>query len=288
MQAFKVKSPLTESFLVQLDVDLEGSGLEMPSTVPGQPPVPLRASGVSNICPDQADCLYILKMRTAQGDTQNNSPMDPPGFTVPSGKTNGFDAPVSTHQDRDFNNLPDRSRESPFPTASEAGLGNISTPFGGFTTMETDPISDNQRGPGSNSLSNSGQPTPSASSNNASSSYSPAGFEDQSHGSSTSPGVAFSSNNAFTNRGQFSAFSPGPSGASDPSGSIGTSNPFALHGSWRHFETISNPMNPESTGLTPGPDLSPWQSVNPGQSGNVAPENEWAFEGWGGSGGNIT
>ena len=29
MQALKTKNPLTESFLVQLDVDLEGSGLNM-------------------------------------------------------------------------------------------------------------------------------------------------------------------------------------------------------------------------------------------------------------------
>lgn len=31
MQALKVKNPLTESFLVQLDVDLEGSGLSLPN-----------------------------------------------------------------------------------------------------------------------------------------------------------------------------------------------------------------------------------------------------------------
>src|SRR5690349_7655388 len=30
MQALKYKNPLTESFLVQLDVDLEGSGLDIP------------------------------------------------------------------------------------------------------------------------------------------------------------------------------------------------------------------------------------------------------------------
>jgi hypothetical protein len=33
MQALKSKNPLTESFLVQLDVDLEGSGLSVPSNV---------------------------------------------------------------------------------------------------------------------------------------------------------------------------------------------------------------------------------------------------------------
>ena len=31
MQAMKTKNPLTESFLVQLDVDLEGSGLDIPA-----------------------------------------------------------------------------------------------------------------------------------------------------------------------------------------------------------------------------------------------------------------
>lgn len=33
MNAFKAKNPLTESFLVQLDVDLEGSGLECPENI---------------------------------------------------------------------------------------------------------------------------------------------------------------------------------------------------------------------------------------------------------------
>lgn len=33
MNALKVKNPLTESFLAQLDVDLEGSGLESPGSV---------------------------------------------------------------------------------------------------------------------------------------------------------------------------------------------------------------------------------------------------------------
>ena len=32
MQALKAKNPLTESFLVQLEVDLEGSGLQIPTT----------------------------------------------------------------------------------------------------------------------------------------------------------------------------------------------------------------------------------------------------------------
>src|ERR1700743_858512 len=31
MQVLKLKNPLTESFLVQLDVDLEGSGLDIPT-----------------------------------------------------------------------------------------------------------------------------------------------------------------------------------------------------------------------------------------------------------------
>jgi hypothetical protein len=32
MQVLKTKNPLTESFLVQLDVDLEGSGLDIPTS----------------------------------------------------------------------------------------------------------------------------------------------------------------------------------------------------------------------------------------------------------------
>ena len=45
MQALKSKNPLTESFLVQLDVDLEGSGLSIPSNIsrcqPGEKRVPV-------------------------------------------------------------------------------------------------------------------------------------------------------------------------------------------------------------------------------------------------------
>lgn len=32
MQVLTAKNPLTESFLVQLDVDLEGSGLDIPTS----------------------------------------------------------------------------------------------------------------------------------------------------------------------------------------------------------------------------------------------------------------
>ena len=51
MHAIKRKNPLTESFLVQLDVDLEGAGLESSSTLratPGSPQVANRAPA----CPD--------------------------------------------------------------------------------------------------------------------------------------------------------------------------------------------------------------------------------------------
>jgi len=37
MDVLKTKNPLTESFIAQLDVDLEGSGLDIPSKAPRYP-----------------------------------------------------------------------------------------------------------------------------------------------------------------------------------------------------------------------------------------------------------
>lgn len=64
MQALKVKNPLTESFLVQLDVDLEGSGLNIPSQqqYPGghKPPGEIPANT------DAVHCLPLYEIRESQ------------------------------------------------------------------------------------------------------------------------------------------------------------------------------------------------------------------------------
>ena len=64
MQALKVKNPLTESFLVQLDVDLEGSGIQLsnhPTWKFGQRPpgeIPANTDGVH--------CMPLMEIRESQ------------------------------------------------------------------------------------------------------------------------------------------------------------------------------------------------------------------------------
>ena len=283
MQALKAKNPLTESFLVQLDVDLDGSGLEMPSNIPGKQSVPLRASGVTRLNTDQADCMYILKMRGEQPGTEGCSipPMEPPGSNVPSGGQYDFSGSTPSERERGLNNLPDRTIDSPRPP--DFVFGTIPTQYGrGSNSMDMDA----QGAQVFNSLPNSGQPTPSGSSNNASShaSYSPAGLEDHVSGSATSPGMAYGSNNPFPGRPAYSTFTPGSSGPPDPTLTMGTSNPFALHSSWKHFDDAHPAGHPQTnldSGLAANEDNS-WQTANPVQN------NDWVFAEWTGSGNNQT
>ena len=64
MQALKSKNPLTESFLVQLDVDLEGSGIDVPKTG-----IKFRQN---NAADEQQKCTTIYEMGKQGG---GNNPM---------------------------------------------------------------------------------------------------------------------------------------------------------------------------------------------------------------------
>lgn len=57
MQALKGMNPLTESFLVQLDVDLEGSGLELPRRTTEEFKARMRKSIVSQLDPLKRDSV---------------------------------------------------------------------------------------------------------------------------------------------------------------------------------------------------------------------------------------
>lgn len=84
MHVLKTKNPLTESFIVQLDVDLEGAGLEIPSHVPykfGQ-----RPPGEVPANTDSVHCIPVYEIRESQSLGQGDR-----AFTGPD--TKGFQPP---------------------------------------------------------------------------------------------------------------------------------------------------------------------------------------------------
>src|SRR5436190_2178864 len=79
MNALKSKHPLTETFLLQLDVELEGSGLEYPNQASRF------AYGIhkSQIIAEGRDCMNVLLPRheKSQGSPQTTLPDQTPGST---------------------------------------------------------------------------------------------------------------------------------------------------------------------------------------------------------------
>lgn len=65
MMALRNKNPLTESFLVQLDVDLEGSGLNIPSPL-GPNRYAMRAHGECPVNTDTVKCSPLFEIRETQ------------------------------------------------------------------------------------------------------------------------------------------------------------------------------------------------------------------------------
>ena len=70
MQVLKTKNPLTESFLVQLDVDLEGSGLEIPSH--SRYKFGRRPPGEVPVNTDTVNCIPLFEIRESQSVGQTN------------------------------------------------------------------------------------------------------------------------------------------------------------------------------------------------------------------------
>ncbi|KAJ5089500.1 hypothetical protein N7532_008184 [Penicillium argentinense] len=115
LNAMKNKNPLTESFLVQLDVDLEGTGIKsMDSTKTNSTYV---AQVMNTCCPDNIEGSSIYSLRQTQSfneTTQGNANTDGPSQTFPHGRTT---------------TLPSRYRDSSLPGSNSGAPGSNAPHF---------------------------------------------------------------------------------------------------------------------------------------------------------------
>ncbi|KAJ9639297.1 hypothetical protein H2204_003908 [Knufia peltigerae] len=267
MHVLKTKNPLTESFLVQLDVDLEGSGLDLPTNYSRwkfgrRPPGEVPANT------DTVRCSPIFEIRQSQNIAENTN--DPSSHTQwPSGLPSMNNSYPSLYGTDGSNNISQIGNTG--GNLSNEGFENMY----GFTmhSQGTEPSPQNSNQEGSGSRSHSNQPTPSTSSNqNSNNSY-------------TSPPTnqTGSSNNASSSQSQQS---PGgfPFSTQDGWNMMG-SNQVGSGPSTSQAQNINiaimgatpgpTGMTPNPTGMTPNLD-SFWPPEGMGDG------NEWIF-GWPGS-----
>jgi hypothetical protein len=300
MQALKAKNPLTESFLVQLDVDLEGSDIRVPSTKGGLASMPLRACTDKTmyipVSTNDRNCTPLLDIRTVEEQEQ---PTDSQGRPVVS-------KPPASHL-IDFLVMPcqhgqgqgqgqgqtcmgdsaHRSKESPRPVAS-------TTRFSGMTCTQGEPAGlmdvdisfENTSSQMFPSQSNSGHPTPSMSSNNASSSqtsFSPPRPEDLPGLTKTPSLVGLSPSTASKpgmvhNSQEYPFFDPSFTTMSQVPGSGGATNAFEMLSAWNRdngeLSRESSAGGSNLTGMTPG-NIQSWQPMG-------ILKDDWMFPGWNG------
>ena len=259
MQAIKRKNPLTESFLVQLDVDLEGAGIEDTSAIRSQaqskaPFVPNRSEG----CPSEH---LHMGHKVAYGDiglgAYNNpaengpittaAPSQPTvsssfgylDLTDTSGEPNMGFIPNSKYQ---FN-LPSRQR-SPGSSNHSSGMHRTPQSFNPEMDMSPDGSSGEQRTPNSSNQSQQNMST-----HTSHTGYSPQNMQqqDQSSGGMQSDPGRLTGPSLFDPND--TAFSADFDMHSFPAASIETQQQgFVLPSQWG---TGGSGLTPGATGLTP-------------------------------------
>ncbi|KAI1616203.1 fungal-specific transcription factor domain-containing protein [Exophiala viscosa] len=277
MQVLKTKNPLTESFLVQLDVDLEGSGLDIPTSY-SRWKFGRRPPGESPANTDSLKCSPLFEIRQTQNTPQNINP-NPMNVTLPNEAQLNIPI-VNTNQLYSGIYAPEPGNDGAQPgqfagtSLSDAYENMYSANFPAVQSLGTDnsPGNSNQEGLGSRSQSN--HPTPSTLSNHTShTSYtSPpnqSGGNNSASGSQSqqSPsGFPFPSKESW----RIATNQPGPA-MSKPTPNLDFTSPGATSGP-AGVTMNSTGMTP---GMTPGMD-SFWPAEGMGDG------SEWIF-GWPGS-----
>ncbi|KGO78544.1 Transcription factor, fungi [Penicillium italicum] len=137
LNAMKNKNPLTESFLVQLDVDLDGTGIR--ALDDRQKASMSAAHSMQTHCHDNVDCAPIYGIRQTQGIAKEVSAQY---STNRSGNQHPMPAGLTT-------SLPNRSRDSTTqPTAGPAFNGDDTRRFFGTSAQATGSQMDQARQPG--------------------------------------------------------------------------------------------------------------------------------------------
>ncbi|KAI1831490.1 transcriptional regulator family: Fungal Specific TF [Penicillium roqueforti] len=127
LTAMKNKNPLTESFLVQLDVDLDGTGIR---ALDDRQRTNMSAahSMVQSYCNDKVECTPIYNLRQTQGMAKEV----PPQYSTNRGGNQPMPAGLTT-------SLPSRNRDSTTqPTAGPVFNGDDTSHFFGTSTQATD------------------------------------------------------------------------------------------------------------------------------------------------------
>ncbi|KAJ5478078.1 hypothetical protein N7530_003587 [Penicillium desertorum] len=189
LNAMKNKNPLTESFLVQLDVDLDGTGIR--ALDDRQKSMSAAHSIVKTHCHDKVDCNPLYNLRQTQGMAKEVSPQ----YNANRGGNQQQPMPAGLRT-----SLPSRNRDStaPPPTGPLYN-GDDTHHFFGTSTQATGPRMDQAGPPGAiidmdmdfppdfGNLSDrnnppSDHPTPSTLNSSSNTSYSINGADDPSPG----------------------------------------------------------------------------------------------------------
>jgi hypothetical protein len=313
MQALRTKNPLTESFLVQLDVDLEGSGLDIQFSTKlshSKAMVSVRTGflecmltegqGEVPINTDSVKCSPLFEIRQSQTQGQNG------------GIQASIEKPLHTTTDipMDFSNIttfetaaiPQRPRVSPRPpaninSASVFANERLNAEAANGNEMDTSPDPSGE----STLLSrpHSNHPTPSSTSNKGSSHtpFTPPQFDDGPSGTYRTTSANMSPNlgthSIYQSSDTFGSYSA-QFAEQGKEGPQGMNTPFAMPASWDYSNDGSantgtglkphNPANvsgqaaammPIPTGMTPisVTDVT-WQGTN------IMEGNEWMYGDW--------
>lgn len=291
MQALKMKNPLTESFLVQLDVDLECSGLRVPATS-DQPSMALRVLSSKSMYmqagADEHDCSPLLDIREAK---EREPACAPPPRPILSRATSGNPVEVSRIPPMQMQTHPGcfmhQSSDSPQSPPRDPLIVGLSPTYGERSgPMDMDQPFDNPSSHRFPSQTDSGHPTPSISPHNSSSqhSFSPPNPEDHPTLTSTSsltgmsPGTA-SSAAGFPSQPAFPSFDPNFADIAKVPVPGGVQNPFAMPSAWTYSDgrlsSGGTAGDFELTGMPSG-DVQSWQPTGTVQG------NEWLFQNWNG------
>ena len=281
MTALKAKNPLTESFLIQLDVDLEASGLDIrvpTSALPFQ-----SVDGFSSLQtePDPTKCSPLFHIRQSQPEGQN---------------------PDTTYTQSAQLNVPLRGVDSHAPSGDPSSQTNrwAGRPhnngsldvdqIGQQVWAEMDTSPDPPGNSSTHSKPHSDHTTPSSFSNKTSShtSFSPQNL-DSSYGTSSSGVSPTLGSKPYHGPAALSQFQPQAASFSSH-GSHGMNQPFAMPASWDYSQDgpantgtslrHQDPRNisyagPEvmdgSTGITPR-SIPDWQGPDTGEN--------WMYGDW--------
>ena len=291
MQALKLKNPLTESFLVQLDVDLEGSGLDIPtngsrylSSHKPQREVPLNTDAVK--------CVPLFEIRSSQLQGENGPEPAPTQATSlqDTDDTLYHRLPLGfTQITSNTNDLLNRPRQL-FQSSSVEGeiFGNVP----GLSEMDLFPDGS------SGDRNHSDHPTPSTASNKGSSntSFTSPHFDESSHtnypatSAKTSPNTTANTAAAvfFDDPDSFAQFPLRLADLPEEIASGGMNNSFAMPASWDYSTGVPNNTGTgmkdnNLTGSNPGTGTTPMPMGDASwHEANVLEGQEWMFSNWNG------